>query len=224
MTELRSVNKTKGTSSALERGKAYALLSTVFLKQPDPELVGFYRDASRVLKDFPGLQRIESYLNDTRERSAKEVSEELSASFTRLFRGTIPLIPPPYESVYKGEQLFGKTTSSVLQKYRSFGMELGEEYTGEPPDYLGFELDFMRFLCERETKAREEGDLENIRNILEAEKRFLEEHLLTWIERFSDIVRRYVDKGFYQGWVDFTKNWLSQDYKNLRNLIRGAEI
>jgi TorA maturation chaperone TorD len=224
MTELRSINKIDGASLARERGKVYALLSTVFLEQPTPELVGFYRDVSRVLKDFPGLQRIEGYLRDTRERSADEVSRALAASFTRLFRGTIPLIPPPYESVYKGEQLFGEITASVLKKYRSFGMELRESYKGEPPDYLGFELDFMRFLCEREAEAREDGDLKSLGKVLDAEKRFLEEHLLTWIGRFQDIVRKFDDKGFYQGWVDFTKNWLVQDYKNVWDVTRGYKI
>lgn len=218
MTELGSI-KIDGASLARERSKVYSLLSTVFLEQPHPGLVGFYREISKVLKGFSELQGVESYLDKTRKRSSKEVSEELAASFTRLFRGTIPLIPPPYESVYKGEQLFGEITSSVLQKYRSFGMGLRGSYKGEPPDYLGFELDFMRFLCEREAVAREDGDLKSLGKVLDAEKRFLEEHLLTWIGGFQGIIRKFDDKGFYQGWVDFTKNWLSQDYTVLGDLL-----
>jgi TorA maturation chaperone TorD len=162
---------------------------------------------------------VRGYLKDTRSRSAKEVSEALAASFTKIFRSTGPPIPPPYESVYKGEQLFGKTTDSVLQEYHSFGIELGEGYKGEPPDYLGFELNFMRFLCEREAEAREEGDLKNLKNILDAEKRFLEEHLLTWIDTFYDVVSKFEDNGFYLGWVYFIKYWVEYDYKTISQLL-----
>ncbi len=216
MIELRSAKKPGG---ALERSRMYALLSTVCLKQPTQELISFYRDAAESLNGLPGLNLVESYLKDTKDSSAREVSEALSASFTKFFRGLVPYIPPPYESVYKGEQLFGAATDNVIQAYRSFSMELGDSYKGEPPDYLGFELDFMRFLCEREAEALDKEDSEKLQHTVEAEKRFLEEHLLTWIRRFQDIVRRFDDKGFYMGWIDFTEYWLRRDYERVCSMV-----
>lgn len=199
-------------ASALERGGIYSLLSTVCLKQPTPELVAFYREITPTLEGLPGLDRVKGYLQSTRQASPEDVCRDLAASFTKFFRSTAPPIAPPYESAYKGEQLFGKATDAVLRVYRSHGMELGGEHKGEPPDYLGFELDFMRFLCESEGEAQDT-------KILEAEKDFLEEHLLTWVERFAEIVRKYDDKGFYAGWCEFAVSWLKQDYRHITDLL-----
>jgi TorA maturation chaperone TorD len=214
MLELKRHPRRDEISTAKDRGRVYAILSTVFLRQPDAELVRGYMSLLGEQVNLPGLQRAKNYL-ETRG-NIEDIALELSASFNRLFRGTVPHIPPPYESVYREDILFGEAAARVLRKYRSHGMELREEYRGEPPDYLGFELDFMRFLCEREAEALEKSDASAISNVVYAEKCFVRDHLLSWVGGFRDVVRRHDDKGFYAGWCDFTLEWLIWDYRNLR--------
>lgn len=215
MPELKNTGRNQEASLARSRSRIYALLSTVFLRQPDLELVKLYRTVSEMLVDLPGINKVWGFMESRKSNSAEDIVLELSGSFTKLFRGMVPTIPPPYESLYKGESLFGETTCRVLKRYNRYGLKLNEEYKGEPPDYLGFELDFMRLLCQREADAWENGDIEILRNLLDAEKSFLEEHLLTWVGRFQEVIEKYDDIGFYSGWYIFTLDWLDQDYMHI---------
>ena len=208
------------TKSPRDRSRVYAFLSALCLYQPNPEFIENSRRVSQALKDFPGMDRVHGFFRENEDKPPEEVTKGLIGSFTRIFRSTSPPVIPPYESIYRGEKLYGESTMSVLKEYRSFGLELDEDFKGEPPDYLGFELDFMRFLCEKEAEAFESGDLRTLQTILEAEIRFLEEHLLTWIHMFHDVVSRF-DDGFYQGWIEFIRHWLVQDHRTLARGLKG---
>lgn len=169
------------------------------------------------------MDRVHGVFRETEETHPEKVTRKLIGSFTKIFRSTSPPVPPPYESIYRGEELYGESATSVLHEYRRFGLELDEDFKGEPPDHLGFELDFMRFLCEKEAEAYESGDLGTLQIVQEAEIRFLEEHLLTWIHLFYDAVSR-LDDGFYQGWIEFIKHWLVQDHRTLIRGLKGKSI
>jgi len=91
--------------------------------------------------------------------------------------------------------------------------KLSERYSREPPDHISCELDFMRFMCNKELEAWRNVNKNQAFRLLDAEKHFLEEHLMTWVTRFCENVRAYERLGFYRGWADLTEGWLSFDHQ-----------
>ncbi len=74
--------------------------------------------------------------------------EDVQVEHTRLFINAIPsVIAPPYASVYyKGDgTLYGAIAEQTKQFYREKGFELEE--TGDVPDHIVFELEFLALLA-----------------------------------------------------------------------------
>ena len=110
-----------------------------------------------------------------------------ASEYTRLFIGPEKLPAPPWESVYvSGEPLlFQESTLAVREAYLREGFRAAG-YPHEADDHVATELNFMAALCKRALDTYESGDTELCRSTLEAQARFLSEHLLVWIREFSD--------------------------------------
>lgn len=220
---------------AEDRAGVYQLLSFIYLKPPDLDILkglldlGFHTMSIASKNDnlFPeqmlkGLKIIQDYLENHSKKSQDLNDTNLQIEFTKLFRGINSGVSarPPYESIYIGEKtVFGESTMEVYLKYCEYGLSLASQYKGEPPDYISFELDFMRFLCSRESEARQEGNQDQTLEYLKTEKSFLDVHLLKWVSKFCNEVRTYEKLGFYRGWADITESWINFDNQNITNLI-----
>lgn len=209
------------------RAQVYGILSTVCGGLSGEQLVRLF-SSWRVPEwepheSFPpkmkrGLKQISTWL----EKRGSEPSEiaALETEFTRLFRGLgrAKSPPPPYESVYLDSGLlFGPSTQRVADTYRRFRVK-GQD--NEPPDHITLEMDFMRFLCDREVAAWETG---NAQVLLEEEEAYLREHLVSWVPFFCENVRRFDAAGFYAGLADLTEGWISCDHHIVRNILELLE-
>lgn len=219
---------------ASQRAKTYDLLATLYIRPPDKEIVNALRKFHISLDDrryagvlpqqlVDGLRAMGAFLRTSGKNALEKVSEMFSVEFTSLFRGVKggESPPPPYESVYREGLCWGESTVKVLEEYRRFGLTLGKEHEGEPPDHISFELAFMGFLCEREAEALRNGDRGEALRLLDAEERFLGEHLLKWVNEFSENIRRYDRLGFYRGWADVTEGWISLDHRHIVGFMEG---
>jgi len=66
--------------------------------------------------------------------------EALQIEHTRLFINAFPkLMAPPYKSYYLENELYGESTSEILQNYRDFGFNISAQLK-EPADHLAVEL------------------------------------------------------------------------------------
>lgn len=117
----------------------------------------------------------------------KEVVEVLRGEYTRLFVGPAKLPAPPWESVYVSHDhlLFQESTLAVREAYLQEGFRAAG-YPHEADDHVATELSFMAALATRAAEACESGDAAHCRAALEAQERFLDEHLLVWIQEFSN--------------------------------------
>ena len=114
-------------------------------------------------------------------------ASSLVPEYTRLFIGPTSLPAPPWESVYVSHEplLFQESTLAVREAYAREGFQ-ATGYPHEADDHVATELNFMAALSERAQAAYQEGNMRRYRATLEAQVRFLDEHLLVWIREFAD--------------------------------------
>lgn len=219
----------KAGELACARARLYQLLGTLYFIPHEPELLKFVASwsatqleagnltkfLSRQMRD--GLNTMLRFFEERKEESWDELLEIVSVEFTRLFRGVKQHYspPPPYESVYCESLgcVFGESTTAVLKEYRRFGFDLVDELRNEPPDYLGFELEFMHLLCRAEARAWEQDKRDEAVKFVAAERKFVEKHLLTWLPLLCSKVREYDRIGFFRALADLTEGWVSFDYE-----------
>lgn len=141
------------------------------------ELLAGAGDPGRVVKD----------LGDTLRELGREVSdlETAPAAARSLERGSVPL----YETSYQGGR--GSPGGATFQMadiagfYRAFGFEA----SGERPDHVVPELEFVALLLMKEAYARISEDAEGAEVCASARGKFIAQHLGEWLPDFAERVR-----------------------------------
>lgn len=133
----------------------------------------------------------------------------------------------PYESVYtkKVKTLGGENSADVKGIYQAHGFKPDKGREALAADHIAGELEFMQFLASVELKALRGNGPVALDEVRTLECSFAEEHLLNWIDEFSDAVGDYSETEFYQGLVKMTKGWLVYDVAYLQGLsVDGSEV
>ena len=112
----------------------------------------------------------------------------------------------------------GKPAVDVQRKYAEAGVGVPTECK-EPPDYIGLELDFMRFLAEKEAESWRKKERDNALGYLNMEGDFLEEHITKWVPRFCDKVIDMAELDFYRGIARMTKGFITDDREKIEGFI-----
>lgn len=220
---------TSAQELAEARAKLYQLLRSIYFKPPNSD---FLKSLVKWLDSLKGteaqtqllseqmkhaLDELDGFFKKVVDDSWDELAEAVSVEFTRLFRGISRQYspPPPYESLYREDpgRVFGDLTLTVCREYRQFGLALADELKNEPPDHISFELDFMRLLCHQEAESWGRNDEEGALRLLATEHKFLAEHLLAWLPRFCNEVRKQDRQGLFGILADLTEGWVSFDYQ-----------
>lgn len=119
---------------------------------------------------------------------------------TRLFVGPAEVFAAPWESVYtnKDRAVFQRETVSVKNWYSRFELKLATEYN-EPADHVGLQFGFLAHLSELTLKASERRDGERVKRLIDAQRAFLMQHMLSWVPRWSDDVNLHARTDLYRG-------------------------
>ena len=131
--------------------------------------------------------------------------DDLRSEYTRQFIGPASLPAPPWESVFRAQKpvLFQESTLAVRAAYRAAGFKAAG-YPHEADDHLATELSFMAALAEQTlaavgatddalaadgaaiaADAAAETSAERFAVLVDAQRRFLDEHLLVWIGEYA---------------------------------------
>lgn len=195
----------------------YALLARAFASEPDGTLLGVVMDEHTgdecaLLDDEDGAgRRLWRMLAD---EAAADEDDRLRSEYTRLFLGPEKLPAPPWESVYvNGEPLlFQESTLVVRETYRRSGYA-SAGYPREADDHVAIELDFMVALAVKTCEAMD-------RDALEAQRSFLEKHLLVWIESFAERLGSCdTVSGFYPSFARLAALVCRRDAEVLKELL-----
>ena len=225
MMEERSEDTFEAVESAQGRAGMYSFLANLFNQRPDLELVRRLREMGPEGFDLAaggddispeverGLHEMASFIEATQDRSEEQVEEDLAVDWTRLFRGVSPGYgpPPPYEGVYsEGAANPQDVLQGIMQMYHKYSVDVDEKAANRP-DYIGIELDFLRYLSESEADAWEKGEEESALDYHAAQKEFLSKHLGKWGEKFCERALEEAKTDFYRGFIRLTRGVLKEE-------------
>jgi TorA maturation chaperone TorD len=133
--------------------------------------------------------------------------DNLRVDMTHLFSGLGKVKAPPWESVHFGQHrlVFQERTRQVRVWYRRYGLEVENPYV-EPDDHIGLELAFLAHLAKLSIQCLDgpEGTA-RFEQLLEAQKAFLQEHLLGWVFIWVGQLQKHSKTSFYQGLALLTR-------------------
>ncbi len=223
---------------ATARSRVYGFLGAVYNRMPNdqfasslssPEVAAFLASVGQ-MEDDPGdmqegLRLIEAFIRASKDKPVEQLKTELAVDRTKLLRGIKPGYgpPPPYEGVYAAmaQEALGQTMMSVRNIYAESGVVLPEEIHDQP-DFIGFELDFMRHLTEKEAEAWANEENEEVVKIIKKERAFLDEHILRWVPRFCDLMFEQAQLDFYRGIARLTKGFVQGEAHTAAELVDRA--
>lgn len=197
------------------RSDIYGLLAAIFRQEPGPDLVRELRDPrlSGVFSDL-GVDLGEEFY------SAPETGlmELLAQEFTRLFVGPSSHISA-HESVFTEvdngiSELWGKSTVAVKNFIETTGLDYKPEFNGVP-DHVSVELEFMQKLTAWEADKWQQNDRQNAEFCASVQRMFLQQHLLTWLPNFCEVVMAQAENPFYRAMSELMKNYLEFEQQGI---------
>ncbi|MCJ7681107.1 MAG: molecular chaperone TorD family protein [Candidatus Aminicenantes bacterium] len=188
----------------------FRFLSRAYLEPPVEEWLSRVKEED-MFSEWPlpgrdqmaeGLRRMSAYFSDWRTDDLDRVNED----FTRLFIGLESTLASPYESVYIGRDhiLFDQSTLVIRDVYTRFGLEISNRGT-EPDDHIGYELEFVSLLCQKIVEAINSEDRLSAAEFQQAARAFIREHLLTWIQPFTEKVIASAQTDYFKGVAYLTR-------------------
>lgn len=233
-----TIDKNEMAALAKMRSRVYGFLGALYNRLPDEQFaaslsspeIGDFLSSLSASEDAPedmreGLHLMEAFIRASKGKPVEELKTELAVERTRLMRGIKPGYgpPPPYESVYAGseQQPLAQAITSVRQVYAEAGVGLPEE-VHDQPDFIGFELDFMRHLTEKEAQVWTTADQEEVMQVTEKERAFLEQHINRWVPLFCDLMLKDAQLDFYRGVARLTKGFLQSEVHTATELVGAA--
>ena len=209
----------------------YELLHTVFSGVPNEELLHIIsgeqtKEAFSLLSeaDDDMMAKMAHFCSTQDKKLAenKEYLEDVKSEYTRLLIGPGKLVAYPWESTYNGKEnlLFQESTLRVRQAYRKYGY-LPEEYPKVADDHIALELHFMEKLSERVLKSFQEGNTEDVKQVLKDQKVFMKYHLLNWLPKYADAIQKSKTAILYPQFVLATDAFVKVDNELIDEILEA---
>jgi len=143
--------------------------------------------------------------------------DALQSEHRRAFGATGSLC---YETEYGLPHEFRQSQelADIAGFYRAFGFDAGGP-TRERPDYLGTELEFMYVLALKEAYAQAQGMPEQVEICVDAQRKFVQDHLGQWIGLFALGLEHSAADGPYAALARLTSAFVIADAGRL-----GAQL
>jgi TorA maturation chaperone TorD len=173
--------------------KAALWAASCLIDEVDRDGVSFYRTPENQDRFMAELSRLGAdravlafrpFFDAVSDLPAESLLAGMAEDFSKLFIGPGPGLAPPFESLYVGAGRYGGTATSELENALA---RAGLQQTGSPNfpgDHLAVELALLAHWSTLGERA-ECGWL-------------LREHLLTWVPRWAEDVRRHSATHFYR--------------------------
>lgn len=153
--------------------------------------------------------------------------ETLLVDYARLFMGPSQPMAMPYASFWLTDDpsMRHEATMSAVDFYEQGGFDVSDEFR-ELPDHVAAELEFLYLLTFKQNRAelgqlaplaQVDGSADELSAIKELRRRFLGDHLATWVGQFADAVKSSAEIGFYRELAVLTEHFVRIE----AGLLRG---
>ncbi len=227
-----AIKDSPAVERALNRSKLYLLVSWSLLYPEDDEYLDYVQcgefvedgraaiDALDVALEGIGGERAKQklvYLRKQFDQIEKVVASEcvnwqltdLQAEHRRVFSNVITLDCPPYETLFGNDHVFAQSQvmGDIAGFYRAFGVELSKDIH-ERLDHLSVEFEFMHFLAYKESYSRCHDGADKTQIVLDAQKKFVKNHIGRWVPLFCRMLVKKADSGLYKHIADLMAEWM----------------
>ncbi len=171
-------------------GERLAALATA------PEELGQDDNVLAQFAFFADWRRVLARVRDVGGAPRLDLEEQHVALFGASKAGTLC---PPYESAFLSPT--GQPDALLMARVEAAYSEIGiapSSETGELPDHVAIELEFMAMLCGLEAAAWEDDDVAGAVKAMRRAKRFLDGHLSVWLPPFARHLAAADQDGFYR--------------------------
>ena len=197
----------------LRRSQVYGFLSAAFLypqenwTQDAPVVEGILRDLGGMRAGLP--------------QEPLELAD-LQQAHRRTFGVAGPLC---YETEYGLPHEFRQSQelADLNGFYRAFGFTIGGPVR-ERPDHLAVELEFMHVLALKACLAAEKGDREQAERCQEAQRVFLGDHLILWMDAFPERISHVAVSGPYPALARFAAEFIKDDAARMGVAAGGTQV
>jgi DMSO reductase family type II enzyme chaperone len=131
--------------------------------------------------------------------------QQLRSEYSGLFEVGSAGPPVPIREDLQTGQRSG-TREDVVRFYDYFGYVLDEKFAWQP-DHLSLQLEFMHYLCFRESEQGAE-----VLSYQLAQLDFAERHLVSWVPRFAAQVETHAPGSLYARVVAALREFLVEDF------------
>jgi TorA maturation chaperone TorD len=227
-----TIKDSPAVERALGRSKLYLLASWSLLYPEDDEFLDYVQCGEFVEDGRTAVENLRAALDGLDgDRCAKHLTNigklfgdierwvaaecvnwqlaDLQSEHRRVFSNVITLDCPPYETLFGNDHVFGQSQvmGDIAGFYKAFGVELSRD-VHERLDHLSVELEFMHFLAYKESYARCHDGLDKTQIVVDAQKKFVKDHIGRWVPLFAKMLVRKSDSGLYKLVADFLVEWM----------------
>ena len=191
--------------AAKGRSSLYHLLSLFYLKEVSSEFLIQIKSKEIInsLNDI-GID----FAMGSFELPEEKLLDELSQEYAALF--IVPGGLPPYESVRLKSLLNQEPAWKTEEFYKRCGLII-KDNCKIFPDHLGMELEFMAYLSDKESAARQDKDEKAAAEWGNLQKEFFSNHINKWVFGFLDDLDRFAFHPFYKEVAKLTKGFLETE-------------
>lgn len=199
--------------NAIRRSQIYGFLSEAFL-YPTNNWLESLTTLKPILNDLPeASSSLKDYPVEIQNKSKDMGLSELQAHHRQTFGATGSLC---YETEYGLPSEFRQSQelADLAGFYRAFGFQVGG-MVRERPDHIAVELEFMHILVLKEALAIEKRVRKHIDVCVDAQRKFIEAHLGSWVGLLSEATALNDQKGVYLTLTHLAKDFVYFDAQRL---------
>lgn len=182
---------------------------------------------------FDSMLSAASAIDSELAESARKLGEAFAAQdlrtllvdYTRLFIGPSQPMAMPYASFWLTDDasLRHEATMAVLKFYAQGGFEVSDDFH-ELPDHVAAELEFLYLLIFSQNRAQFGGSAEELSAANVLHRRFVVDHLGSWIGNFAAAVRSGAQTEFYRELARFTGHFVHLETDRLRGIAASSGV
>ncbi|MBH0177223.1 MAG: molecular chaperone TorD family protein [Nitrospira sp.] len=227
-----TIKDSPAVERALNRSKLYLLISWSLLYPEDEEFLDYLRCGEFVEDGRAALETLHAMLDGAGgERAVQKIHalkkqldlaetliasecanwqlSDLQSEHRRVFSNVITLDCPPYETLFGNDHVFAQShvMGDISGFYKAFGVELSKDIH-ERLDHLSVEFEFMHFLAYKESYSRCHDGAEKTQIVVDAQKKFVKNHIGRWVPLFCRMLGKKADSGLFKLVADMTADWM----------------